>query len=372
MITSLAEKGAENLLRHAAGTARGDHILILHEPAELTYYDPEMVDAVVAAARRMGAKVSLHEVPFDPNATTLPAPLVALMRSVDQTVFLARVGDQLRFSDIGAHGPAVISYALDAEMLGSPYGTADHRAFQALCHALNTVLAGAKEIRATCPLGTDFTGPGPGALKPVQDVGLRRFPMPVFAPLPAKAFSGRVALPGFLLGTGSRYYQPYGLEYEGALFAEFSDGRITGFSGAPEAVASARKHYDYVAHLFDIDRDFVHSWHAGINPGCGYGQSAAADYERWGGAAFGNPRLLHFHTCGAYAPGEISWNVVDPTIIVDGVALWEDGVLNTQAIPGAQDILDAYPCARASFAAPDRRIGLSSQPRPSTAKRVSA
>jgi hypothetical protein len=27
--------------------------------------------------------------------------------------------------------------------------------------------------------------------------------------------------------------------------------------------------------------------------------------------AFANPRYLHFHTCGNYAPGEIAWSLFD-------------------------------------------------------------
>lgn len=48
--------------------------------------------------------------------------------------------------------------------------------------------------------------------------GVSRFPMPVFTPLPAAEFSGIVALPGFLAGTGSLYYQPYAIEYSGRLW----------------------------------------------------------------------------------------------------------------------------------------------------------
>ncbi|MFY8099292.1 MAG: hypothetical protein ACOVOA_04960, partial [Allorhizobium sp.] len=114
----------------------------------------------------------------------------------------------------------------------------------------------------------------------------------------------------------------------------------------------------HVSNLFGIDGGFVHSWHAGIHPGCVYPERAEASYERWSGSAFGNPRLLHFHTCGAYAPGEICWNVVDPTIRVDGVAIWENGVININAVRGAPDILAAYPEVGELFDNPAREIGI--------------
>lgn len=355
---SSIEKGAANLLVNCAGTGKHDRLLIIREDQGLGYYDEHIVTAVVEAARRIGAEVTVRLVPFDPQATEIPAEVHAWMRAADQTVFLARIGDQLRFSDLQSAGRAVVSYALDVGMLGSAYGTADHRAFDLLKAALNRALAAAQSIRVTCPLGTDFEGPGPGASVVLQDVGLSRFPMPVFTPIPAAGFCGTVALPGFLVGTGSMYYQPYAVEYDGALFAHFDAGRISGFSGDVAAVQTAVAHYGRVADNFGIDRDFVHSWHAGIHPGCEVRQAASDNFERWSGSAFGNPRLLHFHTCGAYAPGEISWNVVDPTIMVDGIAVWKDGVLRPELVPGGAEILARFPCAREVFGAPRNAIGI--------------
>lgn len=181
--------------------------------------------------------------------------------------------------------------------------------------------------------------------------------MPVFTPIAAAQYSGTVTLPGFLVGTGSKYYQPYALEYEGALSATFEAGRIKGFCGSAAAVQAAERHYRFVADTFGIDGDFVHSWHAGIHPGCEFRGAASSSYERWSGAAFGNPRVLHFHTCGAYAPGEISWNVIDPTIMIDGIPVWQDGVLRPQFVAGGEKILAKHPDVAALFNTPRRNIG---------------
>ena len=353
-----AEIGAMNMLVNCAGTAAHDKLLIVHERPGDGYYDAGIIAAVQQAGSRIGAQVTAREVAFDPFASALPPALQSLMKDVDQTVFLARIADQLRFSDMGAKGSAVVSYALDVDMLSSPYGTAHYRAFSLLRFAINRMFRSARHIRVTCPAGTDFSGPGPGPGGPEQDVGICRFPMPVSAPVPAAAFSGRVVLPGFLVGTGSKYYEPYGVEYEGTLIGHFERGRITEFTGDATAVAIARKHYDAVAGMFDIDRDFVHSWHIGIHPGCSYAGCAHDDFKRWSGAAFGNPRLLHFHTCGAYAPGEISWNVLDPTVVIDGVTVWDRGVLHADAVPGGAEILEQYPCARRAFETPSRAVGI--------------
>lgn len=357
-LTVAAEDGAMNMLTNCAGTSARDRLLIVHEKPGTGYYDDAMASVVADAGHRIGAEVTLREVAFDPLVEEIPSALKAAMKDADQTVFLARIGDQLRFADIDGVGTTVVSYALDTDMLGSSYGTVDHRAFELLKRALNDMFGAAQEIHVICAAGTDFSGPGPGAGVPQQDVGVYRFPMPVFTPVPAARFSGSVVLPGFLVGTGSKYYDPYGMLYDGRLVGHFEEGRITGFTGDPDAVKVAEDHYSKVSGMFGIDRDFIHSWHIGIHPGCFYPGKASDNFERWSGAAFGNPRLLHLHTCGAYAPGEISWNVLDPTVVVDGVTVWCDGVLDPDAVPGGTEILRQYPAARKAFDAPNRAVGM--------------
>ena len=135
-------------------------------------------------------------------------------------------------------------------------------------------------------------------------------------------------------------------------------GRLTGFTGLAADVELANAHYDDIARRFDLDRNAVHSWHAGIHPGCAFADPATKAFRRWGGAAFGNPRILHFHTCGTTPPGEISWNILDPTIRIDGIPVWEDGQLFPERVPGGADILQRYPCAAAVFANPERLVGI--------------
>ena len=105
---------------------------------------------------------------------------------------------------------------------------------------------------------------------------------------------------------------------------EFSGNKITGFQGDAADVTAAKNHYRFVANKYGIDPFYIHSWHAGIHPSCSFNEPASRSFERWSGAAFGNPRLLHFHSCGKYPPGEISLNIVDPTISVDGEIIWDN------------------------------------------------
>ncbi|SLN58820.1 hypothetical protein TRL7639_03262 [Falsiruegeria litorea R37] len=364
MLRSELRLGAENLLITCAGLAAGDRLLVLQEEPDNGYYDQGIVDAVVETARELDMQTDLRTVPFAPMGGAISADLVAAMKQTDCTIFLSRTGDQIRFDASMAGIRPIMSYALDAEMLASGFGRADYAGFVALKNAVNALYAGANEIRVTCPLGTNFSGPGAAyPLAGAADVSVTRFPMSIFAPVPANGFSGVVMQDGFLVGTGSKFYDPYGCDLREPLAVHFDNTRLTHFSGHEMDVHCAQMHYEKVGKMFDLDPLTMHSWHAGIHPGCAYPMPAAENFERWSGSAFGNPRLMHFHTCGHYAPGEISLNVLDPTITIDGVAVWKEGVFDPKCVPGGAAILARYPCMQAVFNAPAQEVGQGSNGR---------
>ena len=332
--------------------------MIAYEPEYFGYYDRDLRHDVAAGARAMGIDVTLIDVGFDPVRSKLPNDLEAQLAQFDVVIFLSRLGDQLRFSEMPPGPKFVVCFALNSTLLGSAFGCADYRAFCSIKALVDQNVLSARQIAVTCPKGTFVTGQVPADFNKAEDTSSARFPMSVFSPVPADLFSGRVALGGFLTGTGSRYYEDYTVEFHGPVFALLDAGRLTGFEGSQSDVALAKAHYDRVSAKFGIDRNYVHSWHAGIHPGCGFPWDMRENYERWGGAAFGNPRVLHFHTCGAYAPGEISWNVFDPTIEIDGVKVWEKGEFHLKRLAGGQDILKEFSCAERAFANPDRSVGL--------------
>jgi hypothetical protein len=353
------EEGVRNLLVGCAGARAGDSLLILAEDPALGVYEAGLAEAIGECASRFGLDVRRTDIGFEPDAPEIDATLQKAIGAADHTLFLARLGDQLRFCQMPRGARPIVSYALDRASFASQFGGAPHAAMEALKTAFNALMTRARDIRVTCPLGTDFAGAAPasGSDEPA-DVTIRRFPMSVFAPLDARGFSGKVALGGFLLGTGSRYYEPYGLPLRAPLFARFEAGRLSDFEGDATARDEARAHYARVAAQFGIDADVVHSWHAGIHPACAFPGAAYDNWERWSCAAFGNPRILHFHTCGDYAPGEICWNVIDPTIAVDGVDIWRAGRIDIDRVPGAAAALDRAPGLRALFERPERRIGV--------------
>ena len=349
--------GVRNLLINCAGMTPGQSLLIVYEDPKESYYDPGLLEAFASTARQLGMVPELYEVPFERDVKDPDPRLAARIAATDRTLFLARLGDQIRFRPNGAPDTLIVSYALDREMLGSDFGNAHYEAFRSLNALVKHTLSQAREIHVTCPAGTDFTGGPVTYPEEGGDVTIKRFPVSVFTPAAMTGFSGRVAQVGFLVGTGSHFYQPYACALSETLYVNFTENRITGFDGNPADVAAAKAHYERVGDMLGIDSYFMHSWHAGIHPGCDYPMPAADNFERWSNGAFGNPRLLHFHTCGNYPPGEISLNVADPTIVVDGVAIWEHGILHPERLSGGTEMLARFPCAAHAFRMPAHNIG---------------
>ena len=353
-------RGARNLLVNCAGVGPGTDLVILHEDPALGWYDLEAPRAVAEEARKLGAAPALVRVGAPGNEPDSRA--VEAVAEHDCTVFFSRIGDQDRFEEPVPGKTIVMCYARDAAMLGSPYGETDHRALLELKAAVNRTLLRAGAIRISCPLGTDLAGEvAADEREESGEVSVRRFPMGVHQPLDAGRFSGRVALARYLTTTGSKVYEPASLVLETPVMAEVEAGRLTGLTGLDgedAVVERIRAHYRMVAEKFGLDADAVHSWHAGIHPGCAYLAGAAEDPDRWANNVFTNPRFVHFHTCGAFPPGEICWTVLDPTIEVDGLALWERGRFRPDVFPLTRECLSRWPELAPLFESPSDAIGL--------------
>ncbi len=348
--------GAVALFRDCVRATPGQRVLLVEEPDDAGYYDAAAPRLAAQAARALGLRVFETQAPPGADDATL-ADFVAALGGFDHVVFFARVGDQLRFAPAAGGPPATMCYTLDGAMLESAFGAACHCGMCALKAAVDDALAAAERVHVTCPRGTDYAGRiAPG--QPPADTTVNRFPMLVHRPVPSDGFRGRVALSRFLVGCGAHFYEPYWRPLAADVLAHVEGARIVDFEGPAETVAAIRAHYLDVAGRYGVDPWCVHSWHAGIHPGCAFPRAATEDMLRWSGAAFGNPRLLHFHTCGAYAPGEISWNVVDATVTLDGVALWEAGRLHPERLPGWPQWRGEHPNLAALFDAPAREIGI--------------
>ena len=63
----------------------------------------------------------LVDTPFIEDASEFPTDVSRAMDAVDHTLFLARIGDQVRFTDLGGTGTKTMCYALDEESFASEF-----------------------------------------------------------------------------------------------------------------------------------------------------------------------------------------------------------------------------------------------------------
>ncbi len=350
-------KGARNLLLNCADLRPEESLLIVCEDPTLGWYDNETARAIADEARTLAFTPTLLDVGAPENVRS--SGITQAIEAHTCTVFLSRMGDQDRFADPVPDKKIVMCYARDRVELASAYGRTNHRAFLQLKAAVNDILLGGESVHITCPLGTDISGNiSKTERESPRDVSVRRFPMGVPQPLDASEMSGQVALARYLTPTGSNTYDPASLAIDNTVIAEVSMGRVKNLKGKPKDVERIRRHYQMVANLFAIDGDVVHSFHAGIHPGSAYTKDVADDPDRWSNSAFTNPRVLHFHTCGDYPPGEICWMVIDHTLTIDGKTLWEHGRLCVDAFDETARCLDDWPELRPLFASPSSAIGI--------------
>lgn len=349
--------GAISLLRDCVGGVSGERLLIVSEPESNGYYDEQAPKVTAAAGRALGMRVYTTESDSFVNSEDEKAILIDGLRGFDHIIFFSRVGDQIRFTRAEEMPSSTMCYTLNVRSLNSNFGTACHHGMCEIKDAIDRAFEAAEHISVSCPQGTQYSGRPRWHGTPVE-VGLKRFPLLVPRPVPADGLSGRIALSRFLIGTGNRFYDPYYLALPNVVFACIENNRITHFEGDRFEVKRVEDHYKRVAGELDIEPWYVDSWHAGIHPGCHFEADAEADILRWSGTAFGNPRILHFHTCGEYAPGEISWNLLDPTVVLDDVLLWEKGRLHVERLEAGAEILSRHTKLAELFNNPESRIGL--------------
>ena len=344
--------GARNLLIGCIGVQAGEDVLLVREDSRHGYYDGLAGDCVEAEASDLGARVHTLWAPLIDGPEQFPDSVSETMAQVDHTIFFSRIGDQLRFCDLPGSGTKTMTYSLDAGFLGAEFCTVPHGLMEEVLAKLQGELDRAAAWRITCPFGTDVSGrfePQTADAPQPDDFTLKLFPVTIFRPISCASMDGRVVLAHWLMATGTRAYEPRALALDRPVTARVEAGRIVDFEGDREPASKVRDHYRMVANAFGIDPAVVHSWHAGINPKTFYPRPAAEDIERWGGVVFASPRYLHFHTCGDYAPGEIAWSVIDPTVFIDGEPYWQDGRFVFLERDDVMALRDGYPGAERAF-----------------------
>lgn len=345
-----ARTGVDNLIDGCLGAIEGKAVGLVVEKPELGWYEPAIADLVEECIAERGG--NCRRLASDGPANEADPSVTALEAEVDALVFLCRSGDQGRFERKAETKPVAMCYARTLDMLAGPFGSIPHGDMVDLKKAIDRVCVEAGEIEVTCPAGTRIRG-SVGTDPPLDDgpveVGIQRFPMCVPQPLNCEGFSGTVVVEGPLTTTGSRVYKPAAVTLDGAITITLEGNIIASVDGSESDQALFRDHYRHVAGLFGLEPFFAHSFHAGIHPGLDHAKVPREDADYWANTAFGSPHYLHFHTCGTTPPGEISWMIAEPTVRLDGVALWDGGELRPMAFGLLSAVLEKSPTLREAF-----------------------
>ncbi len=340
--------GADNLLLRSVGIRPGQRMLVVEEPDDHTLVERRLADFIVHRAGFHGVTAARRSPALTADPGDFPRDILQLMQGVDHTLFLSRLGDYCRFTDLKAPCSKTICYVRSLEMLGSAFAGTCNRLFQSLLERFESELFAAREWRVRCPLGTDIRGE---FVWPDQEsegnFSMNLFPVTTFRPVPCNTAYGQAALSRWLMPGGAPKIDNAYMVLEETIVAEVSDGELTGFTGPVESVRAAQDHYDHVAGTLGINRNRIHSWHAGLNPFAGFDGDLATDrgLSEWESISFASPRYLHFHTCGDVPPGEITWSLFNPTVQVDGQTFWQDGQFLWLQRPEIRAMLDATPGA---------------------------
>ena len=340
-----AAKAARNLLVNCVALDPGETLLLVREDRDVGYFDSVAPDIIAAEACAIGARVLTLSTPRVGGPDDVPAAVTAAMQEVHHTVFMNRIGDQMRFKPLPGAGSKTMVYTLDKETLASRAAQYDHRFMVRMVDLFNRSLDDRTQWHVICPAGTDVQGSMP-PLEPGSNSGggfaVRLFPMSVHKPVPAGTMNGQIVLQRWITGTNTHAYSPEVHYLNAPITVQVENGHAVGFEGDRGDVDRFCAHAKMVADTFGLDQSLIHSWHAGLNPGTGYFARAKDDPVRWNGMIFGSPRHLHFHTCGDYPPGEINWHVIDPIVTFDGETYLDAGEVRFFETPEVRELLNEF------------------------------
>lgn len=320
--------GIGNLLSNCAGLSAGNKLLIVVEQPGNNYYRDDIGLVVADAARARGIIVEVLAEPIPKGPEKFPGVVLEALERVDQAIFFSRLGSQARFLDLPGKSGKIATYTLDAQSLGSLFGSLPYAFVQALHDRVVNRIAAARSYSIRCENGTDLHMELDDAAISDEPVftpfKIKNFPVMIFPPVSAARLSGRLVLTLALLPTSIHHYDYPELLLDTPLLLDIENGRVVKFGGDPEQAHRAEAHFDRVGAAVGGDPRVLNSWHTGINPATFFAGRAVDDLARWGSVAFGSPRYTHFHMVGS-EPGDICGSLFDATIAFDGEVLWERG-----------------------------------------------
>ena len=322
----------------------------MSEPPASGYYDDAVIAVVAQQVRQLGIDTHVLQSRIASGPDDVPRLVSLAMGQVDHTLFLSRLGDQIRFDEADATGTRTIAYTRDFETLGSVFGTAPWSLFKAVHDQLVSQILSSRSYHISCGLGTDLRGDVPSAAdaNAVADFLVTCFPMVIYPPLRCENVRGVLVFDRFLMSTSVESFENSMLALNKPVIAHIEDSSIVKLEGPAELVASVEEQYYRVGAFSGGDVYALNSWHTGIYPQTFSVDSVSAYIQRWGEFVFASPRYTHFHTCSR-APGNIASATFDATITFDGEIYRNAGAPVFLQPQQMQDLLRNYPGAESAF-----------------------
>ena len=341
------QAGISNLLDRCIGIKPQQRLLIIGEPERTGYYEDGICELIAKQAKSNKADVTVIKPSIVSGPNDIDPCVSEAIGQADHTLFLSRLGDQIRFSEVHGTGSKTICYTLDQELLGTAFATVPWDLFKQIHDRLLARITDAQSYRITCPLGTQLTGQVKTKAEQTTDTAITEFtvepfPVLIYPPLQCTELNGQLVLDRYLASTSINDIDNNHLKLERPVIARIEQSRIVDFEGDANTVASVKTQYHRVGELAGGDPFVVNSWHTGIYPKTFYSRPIDDDVQRWSDLAFGNARYTHFHTCGDN-PGNIATAMFDATISFDDQVFWEAGRFVFLDQPEQQELLAQYP-----------------------------
>ena len=320
--------GVDNLLLKCIDVKPGESVLLVMEPEDTSIYEENIGELIHHRVNDLGANISVLRPGLISDPVDFPASVIAKMTTVDHTLFLSRLGDYCRFHPLQGTSSKTLCYARSVETLNSAFTGTCHNLMSKLLQKLERELLAADNWHISCSLGTDIKGTfcWPSLREGTDDeFSLELFPVTTFKPVPCNTANGVVAISRWILPGAAGKVDPATLSFDDVIYVEVENGTMSAIKGPETSTRKVSAYYDFVANELGVNRNRVHSWHAGVNPFTEFLNDVDNNLEKWGAISFASPRYLHFHTCGDVPPGELAWSIFNPTVTIDGERFWQDG-----------------------------------------------
>ena len=152
------QAGISNLLDTCIGIKPQQRLLIIGEPERTGYYEDGICELIAKQAKSNKADVTIIKPSIVAGPEDIDPSVSQAIGQADHTLFLSRLGDQMRFSETHGTGSKTICYTLEHELLGTAFATVPWDLFKQIQDRLLARITHAQSYRITCPLGTQLTG----------------------------------------------------------------------------------------------------------------------------------------------------------------------------------------------------------------------